>query len=96
MIYAFFSPIVFAQITSLFFMRFIESISKIILANRIQVISNNRDVASVPNVSDLITFTMCVSGKKAMAKYCTGTGRALRGKNVPLKRNIGVMNNSIG
>ena len=43
-----------------------------------------------------MTLTIWVSGKKAKAKYCMGSGSTSRGKNVPLNRNIGVMNNRAG
>lgn len=41
-------------------------------------------------------LTTCVSGKNAMAKYWMGIGISDSGKNVPLNRNIGVINKNVG
>ena len=41
-------------------------------------------------------MTTCVSGSRAVARYWMDTGRSERGKKVPLKRNMGVMNRNMG
>ena len=54
------------------------------------------DWSKLPKSSPLVNVTVCVSGRTAVAKTCMNPGKPLNGKNVPLKRNIGVMNRKAG
>ena len=49
-----------------------------------------------PRASALVTDTALVSGRKTCAATCRNSGIEVRGKNVPLKRNMGVMNRKFG
>jgi len=49
-----------------------------------------------PDTSPLVRFTTWVSGKTAMAVPCAAIGRDVKGKNVPLKKNMGVRNRNEG
>jgi hypothetical protein len=49
-----------------------------------------------PNANDLVIATALVSGRKIIAIICRMLGIEDNGKNVPLKRNIGVMKRKLG
>ena len=49
-----------------------------------------------PETSPLVRFTTWVSGKTTMAVPCAAIGREVKGKNVPLKKNMGVRNRNEG
>jgi len=45
---------------------------------------------------DLVTVTALVSGRKTCAAICRNSGMEVKGKKVPLRRNIGVMKRKFG
>ena len=55
-----------------------------------------RKDSTLPKTNPLVKVTTCVNGKTPNATACNGTGTNDNGKNVPLKRNIGVMNRKVG
>jgi len=57
---------------------------------------SSRDTSSGPSINALVRLTACVRGRIACATICTGLGRIVKGKNVPDKRNIGVINRNPG
>jgi len=54
------------------------------------------DELKFPTINPLAKFTVWVSGKTAFAKTCMNCGRLVKGKNVPLSKNMGVMNRKPG
>ncbi len=50
----------------------------------------------LPKKRLLARLTACVRGRKTCAKICTDSGRPVRGKKVPLRRNIGVISRKAG
>jgi hypothetical protein len=52
----------------------------------------------LPAVTHLVTFTMCVNGRIAIAMTCALAGKVgeVRGKKVPAKKSIGVMKRKEG
>jgi len=53
-------------------------------------------VPRFPRSRALVRNTVCVRGRMACAKVCMKDGSWVNGKNVPLRRNIGVMNRKPG
>jgi len=49
-----------------------------------------------PLAKALVTVTAFVSGRNTCANVCTNSGIDVKGKKVPLKRNIGVMKRKFG
>ena len=76
---------------SLFFMRFREIIKKIGVTISIHARFRMMESWILPRAKDLVTVTALVSGRKICATTCRNSGMDVRGKNVPLKRNMGVM-----
>jgi hypothetical protein len=62
----------------------------------IQVMLNISENCRFPSASDLVTATALESGRKICAKICSISGKDVKGKNVPLSRNIGVMKRNPG
>ena len=81
---------------SLFFIRLIASIQKRIVTPSIHSRLQSGLKAEMPIVRYLSMLTMWVRGRTATAMSWIGPGRSVRGKKVPLKRNIGVMKRKIG
>lgn len=77
-------------------MRFTDSKKNINDTTSIQARLIIRKVPIVPRASARTIRTTWVNGSTARAKYWIGSGRSDRGKKVPLKRNIGVMNRKAG
>ena len=50
----------------------------------------------LPNDRALVTDTALVSGRSTCAAICRNSGIEVRGKKVPLNRNMGVMNRKFG
>jgi len=55
-----------------------------------------RRVSVVPVRAPRVRFTMCVRGRAVNAMPWMACGREDRGKNVPLKKSIGVIKRNIG
>jgi len=51
---------------------------------------------SLPKASARANVTTCVKGRNSWAKSCKESGKAVIGKNVPLRRNMGVMKRKVG
>lgn len=81
---------------SLFFMRFTESIKNTSDTGIIHARLRSTGWTWVASVRERTIITTCVSGSTASARYWTDSGRSERGKKVPLKRNMGVMNRNMG
>ena len=81
---------------SLFFIRFIERIKKIGVTISIQARFRRMEGWMLPRVKDRAIKTALVSGRKSCAAICRNSGMDVKGKNVPLKRNIGVMKRKPG
>ena len=75
---------------------FTETTKKKSVANKIQTKLIRKNGLGCASVSERIIITTWVSGSTAKAKYRTKSGRSESEKNVPLKRNIGVMNRNEG
>ena len=56
----------------------------------------SRDSSSLPRANARVNVTACVRGRNSWAKTCREHGKAVVGKNVPLRRNIGVMKRKVG
>ena len=52
--------------------------------------------STLPVITPLVMFTTCVSGNIAIAPACTVVACDDRGKNVPAKNSMGVMNRNVG
>ena len=52
--------------------------------------------STLPTIAPRVMFTICVSGRIAMARPCAAVGSDVRGKNVPHKNSIGVMKRNEG
>lgn len=50
----------------------------------------------LPNIRLRVRVTACVSGRNALAMIGTNPGKSVNGKNVPLNRNMGVINRKAG
>ena len=66
------------------------------VATKIHIILRKVAVLIADNVIARFTITTCANGSMAKATYCTVSGNKLRGKNVPLNKNMGVINRNIG
>jgi hypothetical protein len=69
---------------------------KMTVAAAIQTRLMSGDDSRFPVIRLLERLTTCVRGRNAFAKTCMNSGRLVRGKNVPLRRNMGVMNRKPG
>ena len=56
----------------------------------------SRVSSSLPKVSPRANVTACVKGRNSCAKTCKESGKAVSGKNVPLRRNMGVIKRKVG
>ena len=81
---------------SRFFIKLTESITKIGVTIRIHVRFNKTESCMLLLAKALVTVTAFVSGRNICATVCTNSGIDVKGKKVPLKRNIGVMNRKFG
>jgi hypothetical protein len=54
------------------------------------------EIWMLPRARALVTDTAFVSGRKICAATCRNSGMDVSGKNVPLRRNIGVMKRKLG
>ena len=81
---------------SRFFIRFMARIKKIGVTISIHARLNRMDSWMLPKARALVTATALVSGRKICAAICRNSGMEDRGKKVPLRRNIGVMNRKFG
>ena len=81
---------------SLFFIRFIARIKKIDVTISIQARFRRIEIWMLPRAKDLVTATALASGNISCAATCRNSGMEVRGKNVPLKRNMGVMKRKPG
>ena len=52
--------------------------------------------SNLPRAKALVKVTALVRGRKIWAITCRNSGMAVKGKNVPLRRNIGVMKRKFG
>lgn len=75
---------------------FIDRTKKNGVVTKNQVRLHNSVMSNAPVVSALVNATECVNGKTMFATICAAAGRAVIGKNVPPKINIGVMNRKAG
>jgi len=50
----------------------------------------------LPRAKPLVTSTAFVSGKRICVAICRNWGMDVRGKKVPLRRNMGVMKRKLG
>lgn len=56
-----------------------------------------RSASSIlPRAKALVKDTAFVRGNKSWATTCRNSGRAVKGKKVPLRRNMGVMKRKFG
>ena len=81
---------------SLFFIRFMDRTKKTGVTASSQARLRSRVSSSLPKVSARANVTACVKGRNSCAKTCKEAGKAVIGKNVPLRRNMGVMKRKIG
>ena len=63
---------------------------------RSQARFRRRTSSTLPRAKALINATALVRGRKSWAATCRKSGMAVKGKKVPLKRNMGVMNRKFG
>ena len=52
--------------------------------------------SKLPAINPLVRLTTCVRGRNAFAMICMKFGRSVRGKKVPLSRNMGVISKKAG
>ena len=55
-----------------------------------------RENSTLPRAKALVNATALVRGRKSWAATCRKSGIAVKGKNVPLRRNMGVMKRKFG
>ena len=79
-----------------FAIKLIANTKKISVATASQIRLVIIEMFGLPRVSPLVMFTLCVNGKMSWARSCTGGGKTVMGKKVPLNRNIGVMKRKNG
>ena len=66
------------------------------LMRRSMVEFNPKIGSRCPETTPRVIFTTCVKGKMAIAAPCAAVGKDVKGKNVPLKKNIGVKKRKVG
>ncbi len=81
---------------SLFFIRFIDRTKKTGVTASSQARLRSKLSSGLPKVNARANVTAWVNGRKSCAKTCREFGRAVIGKNVPLRRNMGVMKRKVG
>ena len=88
---------IFVYVMSRFFIRFTDSMKRISEMVSIHArLKIRRLLLRFARVRARVMLTTCVSGSAVSARYWRGSGSSFSGKNVPLKRNIGVMNRNVG
>ena len=55
-----------------------------------------RGSSTLPRTKALVKITALVRGRKSWAATCRKSGIVVKGKKVPLRRNIGVINRKFG
>ena len=88
--------VVFSYLISFLFIRLMLRTKKIGVTAAIQTRLMSSDDSRFPIIRPLERSTTCVRGRNAFAKTCMNGGRLVSGKNVPLSRNMGVMNRKPG
>jgi len=88
--------VLFSYLINLLFIRLMLKTKKTGVTAAIQARLMSSDVSRFPIMRPLVRFTTCVRGRNVFAKTCMNGGRLVSGKNVPLSRNIGVMNRKPG
>ena len=81
---------------SRFFIRFMARTKKIGVIISIHARLKRMESWMLPRAKPLVTDTAFVSGRKICAATCRNSGIEVRGKNVPLRRNMGVMKRKFG
>ena len=81
---------------SLFFIRFMDMIKKRGVTISSQVRFRRRASSTLPRAKALVNATALVRGRKSWAITCRKSGMAVKGKKVPLRRNMGVMKRKFG
>ena len=81
---------------SFFFIRFMLSTKNMGVTTAIHARLRIKDVSSFPNINALLKSTVCVRGRTVFATICMNCGRLVKGKKVPLNRNMGVMKRNPG
>ena len=89
---------------SFLLIRMMDNTKKSIAAKSIQTTLNPANTSGLrprkdsilPNTSPLVKPTKCVSGNTARAVVCSILGKTVNGKNVPLSKNMGVINKNEG
>lgn len=77
-----------------------KNIVTVIIQTKLTIINiwglNPRIGSRRPEMTPLVTFTICVRGSTAIAVPCAAEGKDVSGKNVPDRKNIGVRNRNEG
>ena len=81
---------------SLFFIRFMDSTKKKGVTISSQDRFRRRANSSLPRAKALVNLTALVRGRKSWVTICPNSGRTVKGKNVPLRRNMGVIKRKFG
>lgn len=85
-----------SYLISRFFMRFMASMKKMGVIISIHARLNSIVVSMFPRVRARVMVTALVRGNTKWAVVCTICGIAVKGKKVPLSRDMGVMNKKAG
>jgi len=88
--------VVFSYLISFLFIRLMLRTKKMGVTAAIQTRLMSSDDSRFPIIRPLERSTTWVRGRNAFAKTCMDSGRLASGKNVPLSRNMGVMNRKPG
>ena len=81
---------------SLFFIRFMDRTKKKGVTISSQPRFRRRANSTLPRAKALVNATALVRGRKSWAATCRRSGMAVKGKNVPLRRNMGVIKRKFG
>ena len=81
---------------SLFFMRFMARMKKTGVTISIHARLKRIESWMLPRARARVTFTALVSGRRTVAATCRIWGMEVKGKKVPLNRNMGVMKRKFG
>lgn len=81
---------------SLFFIKCIDRTKKKGVATRSQARLKRSANSMLPRARALVNVTALVRGRKSWAITCRKSGMAVKGKNVPLRRNMGVIKRKFG
>ena len=66
------------------------------VTTRSQARFRRRKSSTLPRTKALVNATALVRGRKSWAATCRNSGMAVKGKKVPLRRNMGVMKRKFG